>query len=97
MSAHAPLSRHKRDCLQGNYVPKAESYARNSVKPALLLLGLLVLHVCYLYVFCILKMVAKATETCREIVICDKICFIDVHLLHCYIVYIFFNARIWSI
>ena len=69
MSAHSPLSRHKIHCLQGNCVPKTESYARNSVKPAFLLRGLLVLHICYTYIVCILMMVAEATETCRGIVI----------------------------
>ena len=32
-----------------------------------------------------LMMVAAATETCRRIVICDKIYFIGVHLLVCYL------------
>jgi len=97
LSVHAPLSRHKRDCLHGNCAPKSESYARNFVKLAFLLRGLLVLHVCYLSVVCILMMVAEATETCRGIVIYDKVYITDAYSLHCYIVYIFFNVRIWSI
>ena len=85
LSAHAPLSRHKTDCLHDKCVPKTESYARNTVRPASLLRGLLVLHVCYLHVVCTLMMVAEATETFSGIVMYDKVYFTDVHLLHCYI------------